>query len=73
MSQKIDARGLSCPQPVLITKKAIEKDEFPIEIIVETITSRENVKRIAENDGCVVKVEEVEDEFKLTLTKRITI
>ena len=73
MSQKIDARGLSCPQPVLITKKAIEKDEFPIEIIVETITSRENVKRIAENDGCVVKVEEVGDEFKLTLTKRINI
>ena len=73
MSQKIDARGLSCPQPVLITKKAIEKDEFPIEIIVETITSRENVKRIAENDGCAVKVEEVGDEFKLTLTKRINI
>ena len=36
MSQIVDARGLSCPQPVLLTKKAVDKGEFPIEVLVET-------------------------------------
>lgn len=69
MSQIVDARGLSCPQPVLLTKKVIDKGEFPIEVLVETVTSRENVRRMAENWGCQVQVEEMGDEFKLTLTK----
>jgi len=69
MRQKVDARGLSCPQPVLLTKKAIDGGDFPIEVYVETVTSLENVKRMAENLGCSVEVEQVGDEFKLTLNK----
>ena len=49
MSQIIDARGLSCPQPVLVTKKAMDKGEFPIEVLVDTVTSRDNVRRMAES------------------------
>ena len=69
MSQTVDARGLSCPQPVLLTKQAVDKGEFPIEVLVETVTSRENVRRMAENWGCKVQVEEMGDEFKLTLVR----
>ncbi|MDZ7335840.1 MAG: sulfurtransferase TusA family protein [candidate division KSB1 bacterium] len=69
MSQIVDARGLSCPQPVLLTKKAVDKGEFPIEVMVDTVTSRENVRRMAENWGCKVQVEDFGEEFKLTLTK----
>ncbi|MBE9508555.1 MAG: sulfurtransferase TusA family protein [Chloroflexi bacterium] len=69
MANTVDARGLSCPQPVILTRKAIEADEFPIEVLVETVTSRENVKRAAEKAGLRVRVEEEGDEFKLTITK----
>ncbi len=69
MSQIVDARGLSCPQPVLLTKQAVDKGEFPIEVFVETVTSRENVRRMAENWGCKVQVEDLGEEFKLTLTR----
>jgi len=69
MSQIVDARGLSCPQPVLLTRQAVDKGIFPIEVIVETVTSRENVRRMAENWGCKVQVEDLGEEFKLTLTK----
>lgn len=69
MSQIVDARGLSCPQPVLLTKQAVNKGEFPIEVLVETVTSRENVRRMAENWGCQVQVEDLGEEFKLILTK----
>jgi tRNA 2-thiouridine synthesizing protein A len=69
MTTTVDARGLSCPQPVILTRRAIEAGEFPIEVLVETVTSRENVRRAAEKAGLHVRVEEVGDEFKLTITK----
>jgi len=69
MTNTVDARGLSCPQPVILARNAIQTGKFPIEILVETVTSRENVRRAAEKLGCKVKVEDLGDEFKLTLTK----
>jgi TusA-related sulfurtransferase len=69
MVKTVDARGFSCPQPVIMARNAIKAGEFPIEVLVETVTSRENVKRAARKEGCQVQVEEVGDEFKLTLTK----
>jgi tRNA 2-thiouridine synthesizing protein A len=68
MTTQIDARGLSCPQPVILTRRGIEEGDFPIEVLVETVTSRENVKRAAEKAGCTVQIEEMDGEFKLTLT-----
>jgi tRNA 2-thiouridine synthesizing protein A len=69
MANKVDARGLSCPQPVILARNAIQAGKFPIEVLVETVTSRENVRRAAEKLGCTVQVEDLGDEFKLTLTK----
>ena len=69
MATVVDARGLSCPQPVIMTRNAIRDGEFPIEILVETATSRENVRRAAQRLGCAVQVEEFGEEFKLTLAK----
>jgi tRNA 2-thiouridine synthesizing protein A len=69
MATTVDARGFSCPQPVIMTKSALDKGEFPIEVLVETVTSRENVRRVAEKAGCTVQVEEMGDEFKLTIRK----
>jgi TusA-related sulfurtransferase len=69
MAHTVDARGLSCPQPVILARNAIQAGEFPIEVLVETVTSRENVRRAAEKLGCEVKVEDLGDEFKLTLAQ----
>ena len=69
MTHTVDARGLSCPQPVILARNAILAGKFPIEVLVETVTSRENVRRAAEKLGCKVQVKDLGDEFKLTLTK----
>ena len=69
MANLIDARGLSCPQPVILAKKAIDAGSFPVEVLVETVTSRENVRRMAERAGCKVTVADVEGEFKLTILR----
>jgi len=52
-----------------MARNAIKEGEFPVEVLVETVTSRENVRRASEKLGCTVAVEEMGDEFKLTLTK----
>lgn len=69
MSTIVDARGLSCPQPVIMSQKAIAEGKFPVEVLVDTVTSRENVRRMAERLGCKVAITQQEDEFKLVLTK----
>jgi len=69
MSKTVDARGLSCPQPVILTRRAIREGQFPFEVLVETVTSRENVRRLAKKAGCRVTVEQVGDEFNLTIEK----
>ena len=66
---EVDVRGFSCPVPVVKTKKAIETNPGKeLTVLVETAVSKENVSRLAENQGYKVKVDQVDDEFKLTLT-----
>ena len=65
----VEARGLSCPQPVILAQKAIAKGDFPIEVFVDTVTSRENVRRMAEKQGCKVEIVQQGDEFKLVLSR----
>ncbi|HAJ93808.1 MAG TPA: SirA family protein [Synergistaceae bacterium] len=67
---KVDARGLSCPQPIVETKKVIDKlSGGRVEILVDTVTSRENVLRFGRNAGWKGSFEESEDSFKVILEK----
>ena len=67
----VDARGLSCPQPVVETKKAMgRRSGGKIEVLVDTVTSRENVSRLARNQGWEVSPEELPDGgYRVTITK----
>ncbi|MGO9120732.1 MAG: sulfurtransferase-like selenium metabolism protein YedF [Desulfomonilaceae bacterium] len=67
----IDARGLACPQPVLETKKALEKGvPGPLTVLVDNSTAKENVMRFARNQGCEVKIQESDPEqFQITILK----
>ncbi|MBM7562423.1 sulfurtransferase TusA family protein [Fusibacter tunisiensis] len=55
---KVDARGLSCPQPVLVTKKAISSGGSGVEVIVDNETAKENVKRFLSHSGYSVSVDQ---------------
>jgi len=62
MNKKIDCRNMACPQPVLETKKALEEmDEGILEVLVNSVSSVQNVKRYAMNNGFEPKVEELEN------------
>lgn len=66
----IDCRGLACPQPVLETKKALEKiDAGEVLVLLDDPGSRENVRRFAESQGHRVNWAEEKGVFKLRIEK----
>jgi TusA-related sulfurtransferase len=71
MSRIVDARGLSCPQPVIATLKEIKKPEAgEVVVLVDTDTSKENVCRAAKSQGWQAKKVEPEGVgFRITLAK----
>jgi len=67
--QTLDARGLSCPEPVVILRNAMMSNENAYEILVDNQTSLENVTRYAEHQGYKVTSKENNGEFTLSITK----
>ena len=65
----IDARGLSCPEPVIMTRKALLSGEQSYEVLVDNPASRENVTRYAEHQGYSVSVSEQDGEYTRSLRK----
>ena len=50
-TKQIDARGLSCPQPVVLVDRAIAGGNTDLEITVDNEVARENVTRLATKRG----------------------
>jgi len=69
--ETVDARGLSCPEPVLLSKAAIERiGRGTVDVLVDTVTSRENVARMARTLSCMVEEKEADDgSYVLSITK----
>ncbi|MCF8054945.1 MAG: sulfurtransferase TusA family protein [Deltaproteobacteria bacterium] len=57
----VDARGLSCPQPVVLTKKSLEEGELPFVVFVDTDASKENVTRFVRSRSLSCTVQENAD------------
>lgn len=66
----IDARGLSCPQPIIETKRLLDKTSGGrVEVLVDTVTSRENVLRFGMNAGWSGSYKTDGDGFRVILEK----
>ena len=50
-TKHIDARGLSCPQPVVLVDRAIVAGNTDLEILVDNEVARENITRLATRRG----------------------
>lgn len=71
MKTTVDARGLSCPQPVLMTLDEIKKNTTDeILVLVDTDASKENVSRAALGRGWqVTRITEEDDTYRLEIKK----
>lgn len=71
MVKTIDARGLSCPQPVLMTLEEIKAGKADeIVVLVDNDASKENVSRAAASRGwTVADIDEKEGVFHVKIRK----
>lgn len=66
----VDTRGFACPQPVILTKNALAK-ENSIEVLVDNVTAKNNILRFAAKQGCKTSVSDAEnvDEWVIKIDK----
>ncbi|OPY71836.1 MAG: SirA-like protein [Syntrophorhabdus sp. PtaU1.Bin058] len=66
----LDLRGLSCPQPVLETKNAIDDRSFDsFEILIDTRTSLENIQRLLSTRGDLKYTVDEGEDFKVNISR----
>ena len=66
MYKTLDARGVACPAPVLMTKETVEKDRLnTLEVIVDNEAARENVSRFLGSQQFSVSTAQEGNDFKI--------
>lgn len=71
MTKTLDARGLACPAPVLMTKDAVERDNLDtVEVLVDNEAAKENVSRFLGSQHFSVTAIKEGDDFKISAQRQ---
>ena len=62
----VNAVGKACPEPVIMTRAAVEKGAAELEVLVDNAVAVSNVTRFLEGQGFRVQHQENGGEFKVT-------
>lgn len=63
----VDARGLSCPEPVMLTEEAVKSGERPVRVLVSEPHQKMNVEKYAKDHNISFTTEETEDGFAVVI------
>ncbi|MCF6096277.1 sulfurtransferase-like selenium metabolism protein YedF [Thermovorax subterraneus] len=70
MAVEVDCRGKKCPEPVIMTKKALDSIETGrVVAIVDNEVARDNIIKMAKNSGCNYFYEEEQGEYRIYIEK----
>ncbi|MCP1102892.1 tRNA 2-thiouridine synthesizing protein A [Aequitasia blattaphilus] len=64
--KEVDARGLGCPEPILLTAKAL-KTENQVKVLVDEVHQRMNVEKYAKDQGKKTSFTEKNGYFELII------
>lgn len=69
IAEKLDLRGLMCPQPVLRTKKVLDtKPEGAVEVLVDSDINVMNLTRLANSLGLSLEAKESADGYQVVIS-----
>ena len=68
----VNAVGKACPEPVIMTRAAVEKGATELEVLVDNAVAVSNVTRFLEGQGFRVQHQENGGEFKVTARREGT-
>ena len=64
----VEAKGLSCPEPVMLAKKAVKKNPSDdVQIVVDNATARDNILRMARSIKRTTDVRDIDGVYTITL------
>ena len=66
----VDARGCACPEPVMMTREAMDVDPNHIEVLVNETCAVENITRFATHYGYKIENQQEGEDTRLILTKK---
>lgn len=64
----VDARGLSCPEPIMLTAEALKNAKEPVKVLVTEPHQKTNVEKLAKDKGKTVKSTETEEGFEVVIS-----
>lgn len=64
---EVDARGLSCPEPIMLTADAMKNNDGPIKVLVSEPHQRTNVEKLAKDRGKKTTVTEEGSGFVIVI------
>ncbi len=62
----LDVRGLSCPEPVLKVKSALNTEK-ELNVLADEVHTVRNIIRFAETEGKTVSVQKAGSEFEILI------
>lgn len=66
--KEVDARGLSCPEPMMLTAEVLKNTTEPVKILVTEPHQKTNVEKYAKDHGRTVASKETKDGFEITIS-----
>jgi selenium metabolism protein YedF len=71
MKKHLDLRGLTCPEPVLRTKKIIDDQAVSsVEALVDSEVNVQNLERLARSQNLFLKKEAIGDHFRISIDRQ---
>lgn len=64
----VDARGLSCPEPLMMTQEALKKHaNEQVKVMVSEVHTRDNVEKFAKSQKRSVTITQKGSEFEILI------
>lgn len=69
--KEVDARGLSCPEPLMLMAEALRNETGPVRILVTEPHQKMNVEKFAKDHGRKTVSTEMEDGFAIVIEQKL--
>lgn len=65
--KEVDARGLSCPEPMMLTEEALKAEKGAVRVLVSEPHQKMNVEKCAKDHGRKFSSTETDDGFAVEI------
>ncbi len=65
--KEVDARGLSCPEPIMLTAEALKNASGPVKVLVSEPHQKTNVEKLAKDRGKKTQTKEIDTGFEIVI------